>query len=111
MPTFLSGLEHEHHRAGEVFAPLAKRLGRAYEHGGVGIVAAGVHRARYLRGERQARLLLHGQGVHVAAQKHGAPVAAVGGVSWSPEFGQVAKVGSTERKDGPDDGKAEAIFG
>ena len=33
------------------------------------------------------------------------------GVSWSPEVGQVVKVGSTERKDGPDDGKAEAVFG
>ena len=32
-------------------------------------------------------------------------------VRWSPEIGQVAKVGSTERKDGPDDGEAEAIFG
>ena len=32
-------------------------------------------------------------------------------LSWSPETGQVAKVGSTERKDGPDDGQAEAVFG
>ncbi len=32
-------------------------------------------------------------------------------VSWSPKFGQVVKVGSTERKDGPDDGQAEAVFG
>ena len=30
---------------------------------------------------------------------------------WSQEIGQAAKVGSTERKDGPDDGKAEAVFG
>ncbi len=30
---------------------------------------------------------------------------------WSPEIGQVVKVGSTERKDGPDDGQAEAVFG
>ena len=32
-------------------------------------------------------------------------------VRWSLEIGQVAKVGSTERKDGPDDGQAEAVFG
>ena len=29
----------------------------------------------------------------------------------SREIGQVVKVGLTERKDGPDDGKAGAIFG
>ena len=32
-------------------------------------------------------------------------------VRWSREIGQVAKVGSTERKDGPDDGQEEAIYG
>ena len=33
------------------------------------------------------------------------------GMSWPRRIGQVVKVGSTERKDGPDDGQAEAVFG
>jgi len=29
---------------------------------------------------------------------------------WSPFFGQVVKLGSPDEKDGPDDGKAEAVW-
>ena len=38
-------------------------------HGDVGIVAAGVHDALDLGGELEARLLLHGKGIHVRAQQ------------------------------------------
>ena len=30
---------------------------------------------------------------------------------WSPDFGQVVKLGSPFGEDGPDDGQAEAVFG
>ena len=45
-------------------------VGRADEHASVPVVAAGVHLAVCLRGERQARLLLDRQRVHVRPQRH-----------------------------------------
>ena len=33
------------------------------------------------------------------------------GLRWSPDFGQVDKLGSPSWKDGPDGGQAEALFG
>jgi hypothetical protein len=47
-------------------------LGRRQQHGGVAVVAAGVHLAGVLAGMREAVELLHGQGVHVGAQADGA---------------------------------------
>jgi hypothetical protein len=49
-------------------------VGRSDEHAGVPVVATGVHPAFYLRGERQTRLLLYGEGVHVCPQGHGSSV-------------------------------------
>ena len=74
VPALLAGLEHEHHRAGQPVAPLAERARGAGQHGDVGVVAAGVHGPFVLRGERQAGVLGQRQGVHVAAQQHGAAV-------------------------------------
>ncbi len=80
--TLLARLEHEHDRAGKFVTPCAERLGRADEHRGMRIVAAGVHRAVDLRRERQAGFLLHRQRVHVAAEQYRPPVAA--GIAAAP---------------------------
>ena len=66
----LARLEHEDHRAGHLGLPGAEQLGRAGQHRGVQVVAAGVHRAGYGRRVRQPGFLGDGQRVHVAAQQH-----------------------------------------
>ena len=85
---FLGRLENQHHRAGDLLAHAGQDLGRPHQDRHMGVVAAGVHdRGRlaivfshHLRGEGQAGLLLHRQGVHVAAQgDHAAGLAALQG--------------------------------
>jgi hypothetical protein len=49
-------------------------VGGADEHARVPVVAAGVHLALDLGGEREAGLLRYGQGVHVSPQAHRGPV-------------------------------------
>ena len=94
----LARLEHEDHVAGEVVAGRAEQLGRADEHRHVQIVAAGVHRTRHRGRVLQARLLLHRQRIHVAAQQHRAarPAAAQHG----DDRGQVAAGRDLQRQPG-----------
>jgi hypothetical protein len=66
----LARLEHEDHRAGQVGPPGREQPRGAGQHGGVQVVAAGVHHARHRRRVRQPGLLGDGQRVHVAAQQH-----------------------------------------
>ena len=82
---FLGGLEDELDGAGQVGPHLAEHLGRAHEHGHVGVVAAGVHHAHglaqvggfHLGGEGQVVGFGEGQAVHIGAQgHHGAGLAA-----------------------------------
>ena len=47
-----------------------QQLGRADQHRGVRVVAAGVHRAFAARGEIDARVLRQRQRIHVAAEQH-----------------------------------------
>jgi len=61
------GLENQVHRTVKV-AVFGKVLGRSQQHGGVAIVAAGVHLAGMFAGVGEGVELLHGQGVHVGAQ-------------------------------------------
>ena len=65
----LAGLEHEQHPPGQLVAAVGEQPRRADEHGRVGVVAAGVHRAVDPRGEVEPGVLVHRQGVHVAAQE------------------------------------------
>ena len=64
---FLGGLEDEVDGAVEV-ARFGQVFGGAEQHGGVAVVAAGVHAAGDLAGVRQAGGFLHRQRVHVGAQ-------------------------------------------
>jgi hypothetical protein len=64
---FLRGLEDEVHGALEV-AALAQHLGRAEQHRGVAIMAAGMHAARVLRAMLEIVPLVHRQAVHVGSQ-------------------------------------------
>ncbi|MFB0490379.1 hypothetical protein ABIE45_002965 [Methylobacterium sp. OAE515] len=70
---FLGRLEHEHRGAVEV-AGLGEVAGRADQHRGVPIMAAGVHLAGIGRAVGEVGLLLDGQGVHVGAQADALPV-------------------------------------
>ena len=54
-------------RALEVFG-FGQLLGRSQQHGGVAIMAAGMHGARMLAGIRFLGFFLNGQGIHVGAQ-------------------------------------------
>ena len=67
---FLCGLKQQPHRAGQLALHTAQRFGRAVQHGGVGIVAAGMHDARHGRSKRQIGVLGHRQRVDVGPQAH-----------------------------------------
>ena len=72
---FLGGLKDHHSRAGEV-ARFAEITRGAEQHGGVAVMAAGVHEAGILRRVREAGRLGDRQGVHVGAKPdHPAAVA------------------------------------
>ena len=66
----LGGLKDELHVARQRVAHPRENAGGPQQHGRMGVVPAGVHDARNLRGVGQARLLLHGEGVHIRAQAH-----------------------------------------
>ena len=73
----LRRLKHQPHPAGQGLPLLPQQGGGPQQHGGVGVVAAGVHHAGDLGGKGQAGGLLDGQGVHVRPQQHrGAGMAA-----------------------------------
>ena len=72
---FLGGLKHQLHGAGERGLAIEDELGGAEQHRRVRVMAARVHDARHLRGERHARLLVDGEGVHVRAEQYAWPVA------------------------------------
>ena len=69
----LAGLEHEQHPAGQVVAAAGEQLGRTDEHGGVRVVAAGVHHVHFLPKilllrfgcERQSAKLFDRKRIHV----------------------------------------------
>src|SRR5918911_1723127 len=63
-PTLFGWLEEELDRPVQPLAHPRKSVCRPYEHARVPVVAAGVHLAVYLRGKRQPRLLVYGQGVY-----------------------------------------------
>ena len=73
MIALLAGLEHEEDPPGELIATPREEPGRAREHGDVRVVAAGVHHAVDLGGERKPGIFVHGQRVHVGAQEDGRP--------------------------------------
>ena len=64
---FLGGLEDEVHGAGEI-GRRRQMLGRAQQHGGVAVMAAGMHLVGIHRGVVEIVLLLQVQRVHVGAQ-------------------------------------------
>jgi hypothetical protein len=66
----LARLKHEAHLARQVALPRRQDARRARQHGGVRVVAAGMHPSRNGGRERKTRFLLHGQCVHVAAQQN-----------------------------------------
>jgi hypothetical protein len=68
-------LEDQVDRAVEI-ALLGKVLGGCEQHGGMAVVAAGVHLAGVLAFVFERVVLLHGQGVHVGAQANGAAAGA-----------------------------------
>jgi len=63
----LRRLEDDHRRAREI-ARLGEIFGGAEQHGGVAVMAAGMHLARHGRLVRETRLLFEWQSVHVGAQ-------------------------------------------
>ena len=65
----LRRLEDHHRRAGEV-AGVGEILGGAEQHGGVAVVAAGVHLARHGRFVRDRGRFLDRERVHVRPQAH-----------------------------------------
>ena len=66
----LAGLKDELHRARKGVPHMAQGLGRAQQHGGVQVVAAGVHDALRLAGKGHAGLLVDRQRVDVGAERH-----------------------------------------
>jgi hypothetical protein len=66
----LFGRLEDHHRRAVEVARGGQVLGRAHQHGGVPVMAAGVHLARHLGAPGQIGLLLDRQGVHVGTQAH-----------------------------------------
>ena len=64
-----SRLENEDRGAIEI-AGLCKIARCSEQDGRVSVMAAAVKAARYLRGEWQVRLLIHGQGIHVGPQPY-----------------------------------------
>lgn len=66
---FLRRLEDQVDRAMEILFLRLEQVGRAEHCADVEVMAAGVHTARVLRGVIEARLLLDGQAVDVAAQR------------------------------------------
>ena len=64
-----TGLEHELDPALDLVLVVHEQLCRTQQHGSMGIMSAGMHPARTLAGKGFAGLLLHGQGIHIAAQK------------------------------------------
>jgi hypothetical protein len=70
-PGFFGRLEHQVHRAAEV-ARARQLLRRAQQHGGVAVVAAGMHHAGVAAGVGLAGGFGDGQGVHVGAHGHAA---------------------------------------
>ena len=75
---FLAGLEHQDDVAGQLVPAFGQEGGGSCQHGGVQVVAAGVHGAVDPGRVVHARLLLHRQAVHVRAQQHGRAGARVG---------------------------------
>ena len=73
---FLSGLEDEHHRAIEirfvVCTTCRQVLRRAKQHGGMAVVAAGMHAAIVAGAMRKQVLFAHRQRIHVGAQTNAA---------------------------------------
>ncbi len=66
----LARLEHEDDVPGQVLAAFGQQAGRADQHGGVQVVAAGVHGAVDGRAVVDGDAFLDRQGVHVGAQQH-----------------------------------------
>jgi len=66
-PPFFGGLEDQVHRAVEIAVP-REVLRRRQQHGGVAVVAAGVHLAGDGAGVREGVELGHRQRIHVGAQ-------------------------------------------
>ena len=86
---FLGRLENEIGGAVEALA-LGQVLGRAQQHGGVAVVAAGVHAAVVLGLVAEAVHFVDGQGVHVGAHADGARAAAAGQFADHPRLGKAA---------------------
>ena len=67
----LSRLEDQDHGAVEI-PRLGQIFGGPQQHGGVPVMAAGMHLARHFRGIGQPRRFLDGQRIHIGAQADGA---------------------------------------
>ena len=74
---FLRRLEEEFHRTGKVVATLQQQSRRAQEHGGVGVVTAGVHDAGRLRSVVDLVLFKDRKRIHIGAQQDCWPIAAL----------------------------------
>ena len=70
----LGRLEEQLDRTPQLRFPRLEQSGGAQQHGGMAVVAAGMHDPVDLAGEVQAATLLDGQGVHVGAQSDAGPV-------------------------------------
>lgn len=70
LPRLFRRLENQAHRACKGFAAGHQDFGRAHQHGGMGVMPAGMHHARHLRGKGKPCPLSDAQGVDVGAQGH-----------------------------------------
>ena len=67
--SFLTRLEHQDHKALEFLFMGFQQFGRTQQHGGMGVMAAGVHFSRALGGIGQAGVLGEGQSIHISPEK------------------------------------------
>ena len=74
MMALFTRLEHEIDGAGQLLLSLAEHLCGTHQHGNMGVMPAGVHRASSFRGKVEPGILVQRKRVHIAAQQHGATI-------------------------------------
>ena len=72
MGGFLCGLEQQSDRTWQFFPVLQQKFCRSQQHGGMAVVAAGMHGA-VLSGIGQAGVLPNGKGINVSPEQNGFP--------------------------------------
>ena len=104
LENFLGGLEHELHGAVDFLLMGFQQRCRAQEHGGVHVVAAGMH-AAVVRGEGKACLLGHGQGIHIRPEEKHLPGFLPADGDGEPRFAAVQGLQAQLLQFGADEGQ------